>query len=117
MGVIAFINQMVMDLNTLTAAERAFHESTPAWATAAFAVAVGGGVLGCAALLLRKGWAFPMLLICLLGIVVQVGHSLFIGDGVQVFGPAGLILPLLTFSIAVALAWFARYSANRGWLV
>ena len=42
-GVVAFIGQLTMDLNSLSAAERAFHESTPVWATVAFGVAVSGG--------------------------------------------------------------------------
>ncbi len=115
-GVAAFVGQMTMDLTTLPAAEQAFYESTPAWATVAFAVAVFGGVFGCVGLLLRQGWAFAMLVACLLGIVVQDGHSLFIGDGIEVFGPAGFILPLFTIAIAAALAWFARYSERRGWI-
>ncbi len=115
-GVAAFVGQMTMDLSTLSAAEQAFYESTPAWATVAFAVAVFGGVLGCVGLLLRKGWAFAMLVACLLGIVVQDGHSIFFSDGIEVFGPAGLILPLFTFGIAAALAWFARYSGRQGWI-
>ena len=82
----------------------------------AFAVAVFGGTLGCVALLLRKSWAFLMLVICLAGIVVQISHSLFIGNGIEVFGPQGLVLPALTFSIGVLLVWFASYSAKRGWL-
>ena len=115
-GLVAFIGQMMMDLSALAPAERAFYESTPVWATIAFAVAVSGGVLGCAALILQKGWAFPMLIICLAGIVIQSGHSLFIGDGIEVFGPAGFVLPLLTFGIAAALTALAHYSATRGWL-
>ncbi len=115
-GVMAFVGQMTMDLTTLPAAEQAFYESTPAWATVAFAVAVFGGVLGCVGLLLRRGWAFAMLVACLLGIVVQDGHSLFIGNGIEVFGPAGFILPLFTFGVAAALAGFARYSTLQGWI-
>ena len=115
-GVVAFVGQMTMDLSTLSAVEQTFYESTPAWATVAFAVAVFGGVLGCVGLLLRKGWAFAMLVACLLGIVVQAGHSLFIGDGIEVFGPAVFILPLFTFAIAAALAWFARHSEQQGWI-
>ncbi len=116
MGVAAFVGQMTMDLSTLPAAERAFYESTPAWATVAFVVAVFGGVLGSVGLLLRKSWAFAMLVACFLGIVVQDGHSLFIGDGIEVFGPAVFILPLFTFAIAAALAGFARYSELQGWI-
>ena len=116
MGVMAFVAQMTLDLEPLAEAERAFHEATPAWATAAFAVAVFGGTVGCIALLLRKSWAFLMLVICLAGIVIQISHSLFIGNGIEVFGPQGLVLPALTFGIGAALVWFARYSTIQGWL-
>ena len=73
-GVVAFVGEMTMDLSTLSAAERAFYETKPAWATVAFAVAVFGGVLGCVGLLLRQDWALAMLVACLLGIVVQDSH-------------------------------------------
>ena len=115
-GVVAFIGQMTMDPASLPPDQMAFYETTPLWATIAFAVAVFGGTLGCIGLLLRKSWAFLMLAICLLGIVVQIGHSIFIGNGIEVFGPAGLVLPALTFTIGVALVWFARYSGDQGWL-
>ena len=119
LGVMAFVTQMTMDpaaLAELSDAQRNFYETTPVWATLAFAVVVFGGTLGCVALLLRKSWAFLMLAICLAGIVVQISHSLFIGNGVEVFGPQGLILPALTFGIGVILVWFAIYSAKQGWL-
>lgn len=116
LGVVAFIGQITMDPASLPPAELEFYKATPMWATAAFAVAVFGGTLGCIGLLLRKGWAFLMLAVCLLGIVVQTGHSLLIGNGIEVFGPAGLILPVLTFSIGAALVWFAHYADGRGWL-
>ncbi len=57
-----------------------------------------------------------LLVACLLGIVVQDSHSIFIGDGIEVFGPAGFILPLFTFGIGAALAGFARYSSPQGWI-
>lgn len=116
LGVVAFIGQMTMDPASLPPAEMAFYESTPVWATIAFAVAVFGGTLGCIGLLLRQSWAFLMLAVCLLGIVVQIGHSIFIGDGIEVFGPAGLVLPAFTFTIGVALVWFARFADQQNWL-
>jgi len=116
LGVAAFINQMTMDLSGLAEAERIFYETTPGWAISGFAVAVFGGSLGCLALLFRQSWAIPMLLACLLGLVVQISHSIFVGNGIEVFGPAGFLLPALTFVIALALVWFARYSGEKGWL-
>ena len=116
LGVVAFAGQLTMDPDTLPAAQRAFHESTPSWATAGFAAAVSGGALGSAALLLRKSWAAPLLVVSLLGITVQSVHSVVVSNGIEVFGPAGLVLPIATFGIAAALIWFARLSANRGWI-
>lgn len=115
-GVAAFAGQMTMDPASLSAAERAFYEATPDWATVAFAIAVSAGLLGCISLLLRRRWAFPVFMVSLLGIVVQSIHSLLIGDGIEVFGPAVIVLPLLTFCIAVALTGFATKSAAAGWL-
>ena len=119
LGVSAFIAQVTMDpasLAELSDAQQEFYANTPVWATLAFAIAVFGGTLGCVALLLRKSWAFLMLAICLAGIVVQISHSIFIGNGIEVFGPQGLILPAMTFGIGVLLVWFAHYSNQRGWL-
>jgi hypothetical protein len=115
LGVAAFVVQMTSDLTTLPEPERLFYESRPAWATAAFGVAVASGVLGCLALLLRKSWAAPMLILCLAGIVVQVFHSIALTNGIEVFGPQGLILPVAIFAVAAALTVVARMADRRGW--
>ncbi len=116
LGVIAFFVQMTMDLSTLPEAQREFYEQMPGWATAAFAAAVFGGALGCIGLLLRKSWAVIVLAVSVLGIAVQASHSIFIGNGVEVFGAQGLAMPIITFGIGVALVVFGRYAATRGWL-
>ena len=63
MGVMAYIQQVTMGpeaLAALSGAQRQVLENTPAWATAAFAVAVHGGVLGCLLLLLKKNLGYPI---------------------------------------------------------
>lgn len=117
LGVVAFFVQTTMDFATLPELQRLYFETRPWWAVASFAIAVFGGVLGCVALLLRKSWAFTMLVICLVGIVVQIGHSLVLSNGLEAFGPEGLVLPILTFVIGVFLTWFAHFSKKRGWIV
>ena len=55
LGVMAYVMQVTMSPETLAALpqeQRQLYESTPAWATAAFAVAVNFGALGCVLLLL-----------------------------------------------------------------
>jgi len=115
MGVTAFLGQMTIDTSSLPHVERAFHESTPAWATITFGVAVSTGVLGSIALLLRQRWATSTFIVSFLAIMIQVSHSIFIGDGIDVFGAAGLVFPSLALSIAAALIGYARYSAMKGW--
>ena len=67
-GVAMFFLQFNMSPETLAAIpadQRALYESTPAWVHGAFAVAVFGGALGSAVLLLKKRLALPLLLLSL----------------------------------------------------
>lgn len=112
-GVAAFFSQQSTDPLSLPDAQRVFYEETPMWATIAFAVAVACGTLGCVALVLRKSLARPLLVASLVAIVVQLVHSLGIGNGLAVFGPQGLILPTLTLGAAIALVWVAGVSARQ----
>ena len=101
----------------LPADQLALLENIPAWATAAFAIAVWAGVLGCLALLLRKKWARPVLLLSLLGILVQMGYSFFMTNAAEVYGPAqGVVMPLLLIGIGIGLVLFAKSSQTKGWI-
>ncbi len=115
-GVAAFLAQMGMDLSQLGEAERAYYEDMPLWATVAYGVAVFSGCVGCLALLLRRSWALPMLLLCLVGIVIQIFHSIVLADGIEIFGPEGLALPGAVFLIALLLTWLAHHASRHGWM-
>jgi len=92
-------------------------ENTPAWATAAFAIAVWAGVLGCIGLLVRKKWARPVLLLSLLGILAQMAYSFFMTNAVEVYGAAqGVVMPLLLIGIGIGLVLFAKSSQNKEWI-
>ena len=57
MGVMAYLGQAYMTDEAkalLTEAEKALYDNVPIWVTAAFAIAVFGGVLASIALLMRK---------------------------------------------------------------
>ncbi len=95
-------------LNALPDAERALRASRPAWATAAFAVAVFVGVVGCLLLLVRSRWALQMLVLSLPGVAVQMTHAFLIADSYEVYGPPGLIMPALVLTFSLFLVWFAR---------
>lgn len=92
---------------------RTIVEQRPAWATAAFAVAVFGGVIGCALLLLRHRAALYVLGFSLLGVVVQMAPALAVGAQA---GGAALTMILIPLPLAVFLPWYAWYAAQKGWL-
>lgn len=119
LGVMAYLGQAYMDdtdLAALPEAEQALYADVPAWATAAFAIAVWGGLLGCLALLLRKKWAKPVLLLSLIGIVVQMIYNLFISEAMDVYGPGGAIMPIMVIVIGIFLVWFSKKSIAEGWI-
>jgi len=119
MGVAAYVAQVTMSEEALAAlpeAERALYETVPAWAVGAFALAVFGGALGCLLLLLRKRLAMPALVVSLVGVLVQMSHSFFIADSMEVYGPGATVMPIMVVVIAILLVWHTRSSTARGWL-
>jgi hypothetical protein len=119
MGVVAYVMQMTMTpeaLQALPEKERALYESTPSWATAAFAVAVWGGTLGSILLLIRRKLAAPVFIISFVGIVIQMVHSFFISNSIEVYGPGGMVMPIMIIIIGIYLIWYSRQSAAKGWL-
>ncbi len=119
LGAMAYVNQVMMtpeELQLLPEDQRAILESTPAWATGAFALAVWGGTLGCILLLMRKKAATPVLVLSLLGLIVQLYHAFFMTNSMEVYGPGGLVMPIMVIAIGVYLIWFSRSAAAKGWL-
>lgn len=81
----------------------------PAWYTAAFAIAVFAGALGCLALILRKKWAYMLLLLSLLGVIVQMSYITFKLDMANVM--TGMIV-----LVSIALVWFAKQAIAKEWI-
>ena len=118
LGVMAYIMQVMMSPETLAALpqeQRQLYENTPAWATAAFAVAVNFGALGCVLLLLRKNLAGLFLQLSLAGVLVQMFHSFFMSKSFEVFGPGGLVMPVMVIFIAIYLVVLAVKANTKRW--
>jgi hypothetical protein len=118
LGVMAYVMQVTMSPETLAAlpeAQRQLYETTPAWATAAFAIAVNGGALGCALLLLKRNLAGLFLQLSLAGVVVQMFHAFFMSKSFEVFGPGGLIMPIMVIVIAISLVILAAKAKAKRW--
>ena len=119
MGVLSYLSQAYMsieELEQMTQAQRELFEGQPAWVTAAFAIAVFGGTLGCIALLLRKKWAKPVFVVSLLGILAQFTYGLFLSNTIEVYGNQAIFMPIIIIVVGVLLILFAKKGIQKGWL-
>lgn len=119
LGAMAYIMQVTMSPEALAALppeQRELMETTPAWATGAFAIAVWGGTLASVLLLLRKKLATTVFIISFAGVVVQMFHSFFMSKSIEVYGPGGLIMPIMIIIICIYLIWMSRKATAAGWL-
>ena len=80
----------------------------PAWGTAAFAIAVFGGAVGCILLLMRRGVAVSVLIISLVGIAVAAIDTIM---------RVGMV-PSMMLSVLVgaALLWYSTIAKRKDWL-
>ena len=104
------------DVAKLSAAQQALYNARPDWAVAATALAVLGGVLGCVGLLLRKRWAFFVLVLSLIGILVQDYGLFVLVDGASLAGPSAVVTQGLVLAIGIGLVLLSRRAITRGWL-
>lgn len=118
-GVMAYMAQAYMTDESIAAlpeAEKVMYENVPAWATAAFAIGVFGGAIGCILLLLRKKLATSLFIISLLGVLVQMVYNFMISKAAEVYGPGGMIMPVMVILIGFFLVWYSKKSITKGWL-
>ncbi|SNT38089.1 hypothetical protein SAMN05421640_3655 [Ekhidna lutea] len=119
MGVKAYLDQAFMSDDAFAQLEAAMQDifnQTPAWVTAAFAIAVWGGALGSLLLILRKSLAHTVLIISLVGIVIQMFHNVFLSDNLDAYGPGGIPMALMILGFGVGLVFFSKKSKSAGWI-
>jgi len=85
------------------------YANLPSWYTAAFALAVFGGVLGCLLLLLRKRLATTILLISFIAIIIQMSYVTFSLKMANAMTPMFIIVGAL-------LVWLSKIATKKGWL-
>ena len=117
LGCAAFVSDLRLtadDIAALPAAQQALYAARPAWAVAATATAVFGGVAGCVGLLLARRWAVPLLALSLLGIVAQDIGLFVLANGIALTMPVVWALQGLVLLVGIGLLVLARRAAARG---
>jgi predicted permease len=100
----------------LPVAEQELYANVPAWVTAVFAIAVFGGALGSIVLLARKKIATTIFTISFVAIIAQMIYNFFLSNTMEVYGPGGMIMPIMVIIIGIFLIWYAKYSTKKEWL-
>ena len=85
----------------------------PMWCNVAFAAAVGFGVPGSVALLMRKKVAIPFFLISLVGVLVQNSYDYLLSDAVEKIGVGMSPMVIL---VAILMVPFAYFGGQRDWI-
>ena len=116
MGIIAYLGQAYISddaLKMLPEENQLYFSNVPAWVTAAFAVAVFGGFLGAIGLIIRKKWAYFLFVISFLALIAQHVYNFFIQNYIEMTG-SQMILPIVTFIVALFLIYFSKQKSQQG---
>lgn len=114
MGGMNFVMQLNADsLASYPESYRPIIECRPAWATAAFAIAVFGGAIACLLLLLKKPAAYWLFIASLFGVIVTMGH-IYSVTGFSAFDI--WIGVLMQLAVAALLIWYAKHAQTKGWI-
>lgn len=119
MGVIAFfidISLSAEDISQLSFDEKQLYARYPFWTKIAYGFAVLGGFFGCVALLLKKHVARVLLLLSLIGIVIQMTHSIFVAKAMDVYGAAAVIMPIVVMFLGIFLVLLANHAIKKEWI-
>lgn len=119
-GLMIYYDQVTMPPEVLAdnfnAAQQAFLENMPLWATSAYAIAVTAGVIASLLLLVRNGLALPVFIVSLAGVLIQDLNSFVLSDGLGVWGSSALYLPTLVILLCIIEIWYSRRAKAKGWL-
>ena len=113
LGCINFLSQMNAEtVASMPETYRTIAESRPAWGTAAFALAVFGGLLGCLLLLLRKSVALYVFVASVVGaIAAQIPFV-----GMADFPVEAWVGWLSQVAVGVFLVWYSRLAKSKEWI-
>lgn len=114
LGVMAYLARAFATEETIAALpeeqQAEFLTEYPAWYTAAFAIAVFAGALGCLSLLLKKKFAYTLLIISAIGAIVQHTYLFMNVDMPSV------VMPLLVIAVCLFLIWFSKNAISKSWI-
>lgn len=98
----------------LGAAQQAYLSGLPTWVDAAWAVGVGGGLLGLIGLLLLRRWAVWLFVASLVGLALSNVYYFGLSSGGQIMGCVPTIFNGFFWVLTIWLILVAREAAQKG---
>ena len=65
----------------------------------------------------RKAWSFPVFVLSVLGVLVQIGRIFLLTDALGILGPQAVVMPLVVIVIGIALIVYSKSAISKGWLI
>ena len=110
------VYQYLTTVGVLAGGDPAASSAMPSWVTAAFAVAVFGGALGCLGLIMLRRWSKLLLLLSLLAVLAMDLWMFAMSDLGGTMPGAELGVTVAVVVVAILLAWLAYSADRKGWL-
>lgn len=115
-GAVSYLLHVTIDPGSLPLDQRALYEAEPWWMTGAFGVAVWVGLAGAILLVMRRKLAAALLLVSLVATAIWFAGFLIVPGLRLNMSSNDLALPAVIVVLTWTIFWFARHSAQRGWL-
>jgi putative Mn2+ efflux pump MntP len=115
-GCAMFVMHVTTDPATLPLDQRAVMAAWPTWSVVAFAIAVCAGTAGALLLVVKRRSAQPLLLVSLVATVVNFLPYVIVPDVRDNISTNDIAVAVGILVITWTIFWFARHSAQRGWL-
>ncbi|MAY83486.1 MAG: hypothetical protein CMP59_05060 [Flavobacteriales bacterium] len=119
MGVMAYLAQVFATpemIETWPDGQAEMVENRPAWATAAFAIAVWSGFIASIALLMKRRIAYTLFLVSLIGIVIQYFYELFLMETEWSYEANPVVIMILIPLLGIIMLMVSKKAKANGWL-
>ena len=101
-------------LSALSPETRTWIDTAPAWADAAWALGVWGGLAGSVLLLMRSRHAVTAFIVSLSGLAVSTYWQFGANDGAAIMGDGAHVVNAVIWVIGIALLLYARQQRKVG---
>jgi len=92
----------------------ALRDAYPAWATAAYAIAVFGGLLAAILFLMRKKLAFPLFVLSLIAAIISFSWGFMTPEFKAAAGSSHWVMPAIVVGLGIFEVFVSRMKVNKG---